>query len=76
MGAHLGDGFRVRCPRGAAMGISMRPYADAGVFGRRTRRGVRTVWVHCPRDFAPVLWERMLLRRLVRTARAREAYER
>ena len=73
---HLGERFLIRSLAGAAMGISMRPFADARAFVRRIRRGVRTVWTHWPRDFAPVRWERMLLRRLVRTTRAREAYER
>jgi glycosyltransferase involved in cell wall biosynthesis len=73
---HLGERFRIRYLPGAPMGMSMRPFADAYAFGRRIGRGVRTVVVHWPRDFAPVRWERMLLRRLRRTTRAREAYER
>lgn len=73
---HLGERFRIRYLPGAAMGMSMRPFADGRAFVQRMNRGARTVAVHWPRDFAPVRWDRMLLRRLRRTARAREAYER
>lgn len=73
---HLGERFRIRYLPGAAMGISMRPFADGVAFLRRVVRGIRTVVVHWPRDFAPIRWDRMLLRRLRRTARVREGYER
>jgi hypothetical protein len=73
---HLGERFRIRYLPGAAMGMSMRPFTDSRAFVQRMNRGVRTVVVHWPRDFAPVRWDRMLLRRLRRVTRAREAYER
>lgn len=73
---HLGERFRIRYLPRAAMGISMRPFADHRAFARRMNRGARTVVVHWPRDFAPVRWERMLLRRLRRRSRTREVYER
>jgi PPOX class probable F420-dependent enzyme len=62
---HLGERARIRAPRGAAMGISMRPFADPAQFGRRWARGVRTVVRHWPRDFPPVRWNRLLLRRML-----------
>ena len=71
-----GERFRIGYLRGAAMGMSMRPFGDGKAFIQRMNRGARTVAVHWPRDFAPLRWDRMLLRRLRRGARAREAYER
>ncbi|SBS74929.1 glycosyltransferase family 2 protein [uncultured Microbacterium sp.] len=60
---HVGERHRIRYLRGAAMGISMRPFASGADFGQRVRRGVRTVLVHWPADFPPVRWVRLALRR-------------
>lgn len=60
---HLGERHRIRYARRAAMGMSMRPFASAGDFGRRLGRGARTVLRHWPADFAPVRWNRLALRR-------------
>ncbi|GEP48474.1 glycosyltransferase [Microbacterium saccharophilum] len=60
---HLGERHRIRYLHGAAMGISMRPFAAGAGFGQRLLRGVRTVLVHWPADFPPVRWVRLLLRR-------------
>lgn len=60
---HIGERHRIRFLPGAAMGISMRPFAPGAGFRRRTVRGVRTVLVHWPADFPPVRWVRLLLRR-------------
>ncbi|MBZ4486566.1 glycosyltransferase family 2 protein [Microbacterium sp. cx-55] len=73
---HLGERFRIRSLPGAAMGISMRPFSEGVAFARRLNRGIRTVVLHWPRDFPPVRWERMLLRRMRHATRTREAYER
>lgn len=62
---HLGERHRIRYLPGAAMGISMRPFAAGAGFGRRLVRGVRTVVVHWPADFPPVRWVRLLLRRML-----------
>jgi glycosyltransferase involved in cell wall biosynthesis len=62
---HLGLRFRIRYLPGAAMGVSMRPFFDARAFARRTARGVWTVLVHWPRDFPPVRWVHLALRRMV-----------
>ncbi|WP_347976366.1 glycosyltransferase family 2 protein [Microbacterium sp. ProA8] len=61
---HLGERGRIRRLSGARMGISMRPFAPGGAFGRRAVRGLRTVLVHFPHDFPPVRWTRRLLRRV------------
>lgn len=60
---HLGERHRIRFARRAAMGMSMRPFADPRAFARRVRRGFRTVLIHWPVDFPPVRWQRLLLRR-------------
>ncbi|NYE19405.1 glycosyltransferase family A protein [Microbacterium immunditiarum] len=56
---HLGETGAVRYLRGATMGISMRPFGDAGGFVRRIVRGFRSVLVHWPRDFPPLRWLRL-----------------
>lgn len=61
---HLGERHRIGRLRGAPMTMSARPFADAAAFGRRIRRGGRTVVIHWPRDFPPVRATRLLLRRL------------
>lgn len=60
---HLGDRYRIRYVPSAAMGISMRPFADARAFARRVRRGMRTVLAHWPGDFPPRRWLRLIRRR-------------
>lgn len=60
---HFGERERIRFLSGAAMGISVRPFSDASSFVRRIARGVRTVTVHWPRDFPPVRWLRLAMRR-------------
>lgn len=62
---HLGLRFRIGYARGAAMGVSMRPFTDARAFARRTARGLRTVTTHWPRDFPPVRWVHLGMRRYV-----------
>ena len=62
---HLGERHRIRYVRGAAVGISMRPFASLRDFARRITRGCRTVVVHWPADFPPVRWLRLALRRLL-----------
>jgi glycosyltransferase involved in cell wall biosynthesis len=62
---HIGLRHRIGYASGAAMGVSMRPFADARAFARRTGRGVRSVIVHWPRDFPPVRWVHLALRRAV-----------
>lgn len=59
---HLGEHHRIARLSGASMGMSMRPLT-AGRFGRRVHRGVRSVVVHWPRDFPPVRWGRLMIRR-------------
>jgi glycosyltransferase involved in cell wall biosynthesis len=64
---HLGERHRIRLlpmTPTSAVGISMRPFADAGSFARRIRAGFRTAAVHGPRDVAPARWTRLLARRL------------
>lgn len=62
---HLGERFPIRHLPCAAMGMSMRPFADPRAFARRIVRGFRTVLAHWPEDFPPVRWTRLLLRRAV-----------
>lgn len=62
---HLGERYRIRYLPHAAMGMSMRPFADTRGFARRLRRGFRTVLVHWPHDLPPVRWERLVLRRFI-----------
>lgn len=59
---HLGENHRIARLPGESMGMSMRPFT-AGQFGRRVHRGFRSVLVHWPRDFPPVRWARLLIRR-------------
>jgi glycosyltransferase involved in cell wall biosynthesis len=59
---HLGEDFAIGLVPAASMGVSMRPFAGLRGFTRRTRRGMRTVLIHWPRDFPPVRWTRLLLR--------------
>ena len=65
---HLGVRHRIRVVRGAALGISMRPFADPRAFGRRFGRGVRTVVRHWPDDFPPRRWSALARRRAARRA--------
>ena len=60
---HIGEHHVIRYRSGLAMGMSMRPFADAGAFAQRVRRGFRTVLTHWPRDFPPVRWIRLATRR-------------
>jgi glycosyltransferase involved in cell wall biosynthesis len=60
---HIGERHRIRFLRGAAIGMSMRPFADTSSFVRRISRGLRTVLVHWPHDFPPVRWVRLAMRR-------------
>lgn len=62
---HVGERHRVRYAAGAAMGISMRPFASGRAFVRRLARGVRTVLRHWPADFPPVRCTRLVLRRVL-----------
>ncbi|MCR2809340.1 MULTISPECIES: glycosyltransferase family A protein [unclassified Microbacterium] len=63
---HLGERHRIRYLPDAAMGISMRPFADRRAFAQRVARGFGTVLVHWPQDFPPVRWVRLGLRRGLR----------
>ncbi len=60
---HVGLRGHVRYLPQAAMGISMRPFADRAAFARRIRRGARTVVRHWPADFPPVRWVHRGMRR-------------
>lgn len=60
---HLGLRSRIRYAPEAAMGASMRPFGDPRAFAVRTVRGVRSVVVHWPRDFPPVRWVHLVMRR-------------
>lgn len=62
---HLGERHRIRYLSHARMGVSMRPFAHARSFSLRVWRGIRTVVVHWPRDFPPVRWMRLGLRRVL-----------
>lgn len=62
---HLGENHRIARLPGESMGMSMRPLT-AGQFGRRVHRGFRSVLVHWPRDFPPVRWARLAVRRRLR----------
>ncbi|MFC8303617.1 glycosyltransferase [Specibacter sp. NPDC057265] len=59
---HLGEGHRIRYLKGAAMGMSMRPFHSAAAFRRRLARGFRTVLAHWPHDFPPRRWGRRISR--------------
>lgn len=67
---HLGENHRIAQLPGDSMGMSMRPLT-AGQFGRRVHRGFRSVLVHWPRDFPPVRWARLAVRRRLRGPAAR-----
>ncbi|MFE1644863.1 glycosyltransferase family A protein [Microbacterium sp. P01] len=69
---HLGEWYRIRLLPRAAVGMSMRPFADRRAFARRVANGFRTVVVHWPQDFPPVRWAKLILRRTIgpRTFRA------
>ena len=53
---HLGRDHRIRFARDMAMGMSMRPFADAGAFWVRLRRGFHSVVIHWPRDLPWIRW--------------------
>ncbi|MCR2812684.1 glycosyltransferase family A protein [Microbacterium sp. zg.Y1084] len=67
---HLGERHRIRYLRDARMGVSMRPFRAGSGFGRRVRRGFRSVLVHWPADFPPVRWQKILYHRLLDRAGA------
>lgn len=62
---HLGERHRIRYLSGTGMGVSMRPFAHVRPFAHRFWRGIRTVIIHWPRDFPPVRWMRLGLRRVL-----------
>lgn len=68
---HLGDAFTIARLPGSSMGMSMRPLTQ-GAFGRRVRRGFRSVMMHWPEDFPPRRWRRLVARRRL-AARHRRA---
>lgn len=70
---HLGLRARIAFVPHAAMGVSMRPFADARAFAVRTARGVRTVVLHWPADFPPVRWVHRGMRRIVAARRRTDA---
>jgi glycosyltransferase involved in cell wall biosynthesis len=57
---HLGERFAIGLVLDAAMGVSMRPFADLRGFVKRTRWGLHTVVVHWPHDFPPLRWGRVM----------------
>lgn len=59
---HLGSIGRIGRMAGQRMGISMRPLWPGRDFGRRMRRGTRTVRLHWPEDFPPYRWKRLRVR--------------
>lgn len=59
---HVGARHPIRYCRGLDMGMSMRPFRNAGSFARRVVRGIRTVLVHWPREFPPFRWVRLVRR--------------
>ncbi|WP_233277318.1 glycosyltransferase family 2 protein [Microbacterium sp. CGR1] len=69
---HLGENHRIARLPHTTMGMSMRPLT-AGQFGRRVHRGVRSVLVHWPRDFPPVRWGRLIVRRRLFSTAGRSA---
>lgn len=60
---HLGSIGPIERMAGTRMGISMRPLWPGRDFGRRMRRGSRTVRLHWPEDFPPYRWRRLRARR-------------
>ncbi|MGW9628862.1 glycosyltransferase family A protein [Microbacterium sp. NPDC055521] len=60
---HLGAIGPIGRMPGERMGISMRPLWRGRDFGRRMRRGSRTVRLHWPDDFPPYRWRRLRARR-------------
>lgn len=67
---HVGARHPIRYRPGLGMGMSMRPFRDAGSFARRMMRGIRTVTVHWPREFPPFRWVRLVRRHGGRTGAA------
>lgn len=57
---HLGERHRVRYEGRLEMGISMRPFANAGSMLTRMARGLYTVLVHFPYGGPPWRWARRL----------------
>lgn len=55
---HLGRRHGIHFARSVAMGMSMRPFADAGAFVTRVRRGFHTVIIHWPHDLPWLRWVR------------------
>lgn len=55
---HLGPDRPIRFVRQMRMGISMRPFADARAFAKRTRRGGHTIAVHWPGELPWRRWAR------------------
>jgi glycosyltransferase involved in cell wall biosynthesis len=68
---HLGEYARIRLVPARTMGMSMRPFASARSFARRSAAGWRSVLVHWPADFPPIRWSRHGMRRM--RARARRS---
>ena len=65
---HLGERGRIRYVHGTAMGMSMRPFGSGRSFARRAWRGLLTVSVHLPQDFAPVRWTKLALGRALKSS--------
>jgi len=59
---HIGRRHRIRYLRGAAMGMSMRPFRSGQSIAQRIVRGFRTVASHWPWDFPPIRWVYLLWR--------------
>lgn len=70
---HIGEGHRIRYLKGAAMGMSMRPFHSATAFRRRMSRGFRTVRAHWPHDFPPRRWSKKIARTLAARGTATRA---
>ncbi|MGZ0712805.1 glycosyltransferase family 2 protein (plasmid) [Coraliomargarita sp. W4R53] len=60
---HIGERYRIRYLAEASMGMSMRPFSSGRAFALRMYRGLRTVLIHWPADFAPVRWVKLVLYR-------------
>lgn len=61
---HIGEHHRIRYLPGASMGMSIRPFTSGHhLMRRRVRRGFRSVLTHWPRDFPPLRWSRLAIRR-------------
>jgi glycosyltransferase involved in cell wall biosynthesis len=70
---HIGVRNPIVYVHGAAVGISMRPFADPRAFIRRIIRGASTVIVHWPADFPPVRWTKLVLTRALRRRAGRRS---